>query len=540
MAYEDNQIIITKDMLDAATTSVNAYADSGDAATLAAAKEYVDRRSALIWDEDAGEYTTDSLRVMLGSRADGLAYGVSIPKGSATACTKLGANAGIAVPTPGVIGTPAVDPYTLRGPFFYMEVNATVDSDGFPHVTGIRGDGRFARDGSNGDVWILTPTLYWRWDESGTEAVELWVSDTQLEGMGPQPKAVLPNGNLRPFMLFAKYALSVDSSGAPRSVSGGRFKNRTISHNSLISLCSNATTGYSGKSYGDDWYVKIMFLLKYATKNSQSVFAGVSSFNTQTPITVAESGTSSVIVATSAADSLPVGSALMMGTATSNPDRNSADAYSVFDGARVVSKEVYDSSNTAITVAADGAFSTSVGLIVSTAPWGTGGCDDVVGDGSPSSPTSGREPFVLQGIEMALGAYEVLGDVILSSDGSTGWQIMLNPDSRNEATSVTGVYTASGGFLPQVAADSTVWPLFPSNAAGMLFGQGTGASSSTGVADAAYIHGTSVSGTREWQSLGLLGYSSNAGVWCVHGRNTLSGAWWSVGSRLSAIGRSQG
>jgi hypothetical protein len=89
MAYEDNQIIVTKDLLDAATTSANAYADSGDAATLAAAKEYVDRRSTLIWDEDAGEYTTDSLRVMLGSRADGLAYGVSIPKGSATACTKL-------------------------------------------------------------------------------------------------------------------------------------------------------------------------------------------------------------------------------------------------------------------------------------------------------------------------------------------------------------------------------------------------------------------------------------------------------------------
>jgi hypothetical protein len=539
MAYEDNQIIVTKDLLDAATTSANAYADSGDAATLAAAKDYVDRRSALIWDEDAGEYTTDSLRVMLGSRADGLAYGVSIPKGSATACTKLGANAGIAVPTPGVIGTPAVDPYTLRGPFFYMEVNATVDADGFPHVTGIRGDGRFARDGSNGDVWILTPVLYWSWVETDVD-VQIFVSDTQLSGMEPQPKAKLPDGNLRPFMLFAKYPLSVDSSGIARSISGTPIAARTVSHDSLITICKTATTGYAGKSYADDWYVKIMFLLKYATKNSQSVFAGVTNYNFQVAPAVAESGTTRIIIPTTTANNIPIGAGVMLGKNDSgSTDRNTTGMYNVFDTARVVSKEAYDSSNTAISVDA-AAFSTATTYMLSTASWPTGGCDAVEGDGSPYNPFSGREPFTIQGIEIGHGMDEILGDVILKSDGSTGWQIYINPDSKNEATSVTSTYVASGKYLPPADADATIWTLYPSNAAGLLYGQGMGGSSSTGLGDASYVHGTSVSGTRQWRSLGSLWNSSFAGLWCVDGRYTLSDTRWNIGSRLSAIGRSQG
>jgi hypothetical protein len=537
MAYEDNQIIVTKDLLDAATTSANAYADSRDAATLAAAKEYVDRRSTLIWDEDAGEYTTDSLRVMLGSRADGLAYGVSIPKGSATACTKLGSNAGIAVPTPGVIGTPAADPYVLLGAFFYIEVNATVDTAGVPHVTGIQGDGRFARDGSNGDVFILTPVLYWSWAESDSD-VQLFVSDTQLSGMSPQPKATLPGGGLRPFMLFAKYPLSVDSDGKPRSISGVAVKTRTISHNSLITICKTATTGYAGKSYADDWYVKVMFLLKYATKNSQSVFAGCSNFNYQTPITVAESGTSRVIIATSVAANIPIGSTICLGTTTTyGRDRNNADTYDVFAPAKVTAKTVYDSSNTAITVATGTSFSTTVGQYVSTMPWHTGACDSVTGDGSPYNPLSGREPFTIQGIEMMHGMNEILGDVILKSDGSTGWQIYTNIDSKNEATSVTSKYTATGAYNESGSADGGAWFMHPQRAGDFVCGTGSGASSSTGLCDYTWFNGLSVSGEREWLSLGNLRNGDYAGLWYVYAYNSLSSARWGIGSRLSAVGR---
>lgn len=510
--------------------------DTGDAQTLAAAKAYVDQRSTLVWDQAAGRYTNQSLRAMLASHADGLAYGVQVPKGSAVACTKVGANAGIATPVPGVIGTPAVDNYALRGPFFTLEVNGGVDPDGTPWVTAVQGDGRFARDGSNGDVWILAPVLYWKLDTTPTDYVQLTVSDSPLQGLSPQPKAILPAGGQRPFMLYAKYALSIVS-GTARSVSGRPIANRNVSHNSLITQCKTATTGYAGKSFADDWYVKAMFLLKYATKNSQSVFAGVSSWDVSAPIAVAETGTSRVIIATSTANSIPIGSALMLGSNTTKQDRNTGSAFDVFDATRVTGKAVLDATNTAISVNVPGGFNTTVGTFVQSAPWPTGACDALVGDGSPTSNTSGREPFVVQGIEMALGMNEILGDVILKSDGSTGWQIYVNPDSKNEATAVNANYQATGKYNPSGASDAGFYPLYPDSASGFLIGAGFGASTSTGMCDQIWSNGTAVVGEREWRSLGVLGIGGVAGVWYVNGDWSLSVAGWGIGSRLSAVAR---
>lgn len=528
----------SRDAAAASAALSETYADAGDEATLASAKAYVDRRSSLVWDSAVGRYTNQSIVSMLASRRDGLAYGVSIPKGSAVACTKTAANAGVPVPVPGVIGRPAVDKYSSLGPFFTLEVNGGVEANGVPYVTAVQGDGNFARDGSNGDVWILAPVLYWRSDESGVASVELTVADSQLPGLLPQPKASLPGGGLRPFMLYAKYALSIVG-GVARSISGRPIQNRIVSHNSLITQCKTATTGYSGKSYADDWYMKTMFLLKYATKNSQSVFAGVTNASTQTAVTVAESGATRVIVATSAAAGFVIGSAAMLGAAPVPTDRGAVAAYNTFDGLRVVKKEDLGGGNTAVYVNSGIAFTTVEGQQLSAAPWNTGGCDHVVGDGSPSNPLSSREPHVLQGIELSLGVYEVLGDVIVSSDGVSGWKIFLNPDSKAEATGVTGVYIP-GGSLPESATDATVWPMYPSSPAGLMHGVGAGASSTTGVCDGSYVNGTAVVGERQWLSLGSLRNSSGAGLFIVHGLSALSIADWNIGSRLSANGRSGG
>ena len=489
------------------------------------------------WDEDAGEYTPASIAAWIKRQRDGKLYGISIPTGLSVACTKTVANTGIANPTPGVIGTPAMDAYVGRGPFFTATVNAYVDADGVPHVTAFKGDATFSLTGDQ-DVWILAPVLYWRWDDSDASASVLTVTDVNRPGFDPQPKAVLPSGETRPYMLYAKYALSIDSTGTARSVSGAKVQNRNVSHNSLITQCKTASTGYAGKSFADDWYVKAMFLLKYATKNSQSVFAGVTSWNIQTPITVAETGTTRVIIATSQAANIPVGSALMLGsTTTTSPNRNAATSYDIFDGLRVTRKETYDASNTAIYVNAAAAFNTTVGTYLSTTPWNTGACDSLMGDGSPTSRTSGREPFTVQGIELGLGMNEVLGDVILKSDGSTGWQIYVNPDSKNEVTTVNSNYLATGKYNPSVHPDSSTYPMYPDFAGGVLFGTGSGGSTSTGLADLVFYNGVAVAGEREWMSLGDLNNSASAGMWFVSGSGALGGMLWNIGSRLSAVGR---
>ena len=484
-------------------------------------------RLALEWDSENGWYTNESVKAWLDSMGGPESYGVSIPTGSAIACTKLGANAGIAAPVPGVIGRPAVDPYVGIPAFFHIDVNGVVDADGMPHLTGIEGDGRFRRDGSNGDVWVLAPVLYFL-TGTATNAVTLFISKQKLSGMSAQPGAKLPDGSLRPYMLYAKYAGGMYGERYS-SVSGVASRNRDVSHSTLRTICSTASSGYAGKSYADDWYVKAMFMLKYATKHSQAVMAGCTSYNLSYAVTVAESGVTRVIIAKTNAANLIVGSSVSLG---------SADHSNSVLGESVITRiEDYDTSNSAVYLDVSAAFTTTTSLKLSTGPWHTGSTDGVEGDGSPFSNTSGKEPFKFQGIELCVGFYEVLGDVIVNSDGSTGWEICLNKDSRNEATSLTADYTHTGKYLYSSSADGWSYPLYPDFTCDLPFGVSSGASQTTGMCDGTYTNKTATSGAREWLGLGDLYVGGNAGLWCVYAHNGLGSAYWAFGSRLSALGR---
>lgn len=509
---------------------------------VATSLERIANQKEPIWDETNNCYTNQSITAMLAAQKNGLAYGVSIPKGSTTACTKIGANACIAVPTPGYVGTPAIDPYTQLGPFVHYDVNGYVDADGTPHVTAIEGDGSFKRDGSNGNVWVLAPVLWWNMDETGNDAVTLSVSDTKLAGMSAQPQAYLPDGSMRPYMLYAKYIGSNDGEGNMVSVSGAKPWSRNLSHNTLITACNNATTGYSGKSIADDWYLKTMFLLKYATKNSQSVFTGCTNYNYQYNPAVAEEGVTRVILTNAQAANLAVGSAMMLGTHTgTNPsnDRNTGVNFDVFDGLRILSITDYDENNKAINFDTATTFDVATTYLLSTSSWRAGCLDAVEGDGTLTNAgrLNSHEPFKIQGIETMMGLYETLGDVVLHSDGSTGWEVCVNHDSRNEATSITANYVHTGKVLASGEADAWHYSLYPGSADGLLYGVGEGASQTTGMCDGAYTNKTATSGDREWLGLGHLSHGAGAGLWCVGGLTGLGYGSWSFGSRLSGTGR---
>ena len=498
---------------------------------IASALEAMARGSLLSYDEEAGEYS--GVDRWMRSMRDGRIYSVKVPTGSAVACVKADANAGVAVPTPGTNSAASIDPYAALAPFFHIDVNATVDADGVPHVTAMSGDGMFARTGGNGNVWVLAPVLFWKIadDEEGAYTV-ISISDTQLPGFSPQPGAMLPDGSLRPCMLYAKYAMSTYD-GEAASVSGAQPRTRDVSHNSLITICKTATTGYSGRTVADDWYLKVMFLMKYATKNSQSVFQGCTSYNIIKPVTVSVNNQSHVIVAKSAG--YVVGSAVMIGT--QNTDRGNAAAHDVLDYGVIKRIESHDDSNDKLIL--DRAATTSVNNYVLTAPWPTGCCDGVQGDGSPTSRTNGKEPFVMQGIETAMGMYEVMSGVALKYDGSS-CNVMVLHDTKNEASSISSDYVDTGVDLPADSTEGWKYPVRLSNANGMIVGTGSGASSTTGVCDGTYMKAASTVGSYEFPALGYLSNGSYAGLWCVYGISALSGAWWDIGSRLSGTGRSRG
>ena len=495
------------------------------------------------YNDSTGTYSRQGITNMINRQKDGLVYGYRQYKDIDTQLDKLGANLGMPVPIPGTPTTPPDDPYlTKGGPFFWREVNGKVDAEGNLDVTAFMEDAKFSRTDPDGDVATLTPTLYEKWVET-EDYIDHYICDSPLSGFTIQPGGKDPNGDPRPFMLHAKYLASKDASGKVRSVSGAKPMLRGVSHNSLIDLCDNATTGYSAYNSADDWYIKTMYALKYASKNSQSKFPGATGYYVQYKATVAESNTNRVIISKANANNLVVGSSCSLGTnptGVTSLDRGTSTTYDIFDIERITRIEEYDSNNSAVYFEdLEETFTTTINSLLSTMPWWTGSCDDIVGDGQVAADS--KHPFVLQGIELGYGCYEVMGNVIIKNDGSTGWKVYVNHDSKNEKTTYSAdFYEDTGLILPTNTSDGWEYPTYYKSFKGILSSDNTGGSTTTGMCDGIYTNKLSTVGERQWQSFGFLDNGSAAGLWCGVANHALSSGWWSIGSRLSLVGRSQG
>ena len=495
------------------------------------------------YNDSTGTYSRQGITNMINRQKDGLVYGYRQYKDIDTQLDKLGANLGMPVPIPGTPTTPPDDPYlTKGGPFFWREVNGKVDAEGNLDVTAFMEDAKFSRTDPDGDVATLTPTLYEKWVET-EDYIDHYICDSPLSGFTIQPGGKDPNGDPRPFMLHAKYLASKDASGKVRSVSGAKPMLRDVSHNSLIDLCDNATTGYSAYNSADDWYIKTMYALKYASKNSQSKFPGATGYYVQYKATVAESNTNRVIISKANANNLLVGSSCSLGTnptGVTSLDRGTSTTYDIFDIERITRIEEYDSNNSAVYFEdLEETFTTTINSLLSTMPWWTGSCDDIVGDGQVAADS--KHPFVLQGIELGYGCYEVMGNVIIKNDGSTGWKVYVNHDSKNEKTTYSAdFYEDTGLILPTNTSDGWKYPTYYKSFKGILSSDNTGGSTTTGMCDGIYTNKLSTVGERQWRSFGDLSNGSHAGLWFVVAGNALSVEWWYIGSRLSLVGRSQG
>ena len=525
-----------------AATSANQAASSANSAASSANNAASRATSAVLeYDQTTGTYTRSSIEAFVRKYRDAKVYGYRQYKSTETDLDKLIANKDIVVPIPGTSEVPADDDYIERGPFFWYNVNGKVDPDGNLDVTAVEYDAKFSLTDPDGDVATLTPTLYYRTVETD-EYIDTYVCDSPLAGFKIQPHGETPDGKPRPFMLYAKYAASQDADGRIRSVSGAKPL-LFVSHNSLITLCDNADTGYSAYNSGDDWYIKTMFMLKYASKNSQAKFNGCTGYSYQYKASVAESDTNRVIIAKASANNLVVGSCCSLGTnpnGEASRDRGNSDTRDIFHLERITKIESYDSNNSAVYFEGIEPFTTTTNSLLSIMPWWTGKCDSVQGDGSPASGNSSKYPFTMQGIELMLGMYEIMGNVVVKNTGD-GWKAYLNHDSRNEKTAYTAsVYDDIGLKLPTDSTDSWKYPSYCKDFGGLISSDNTGGSQSTGMCDGIYTNKLSTTGEREWQSFGSLRGGAFAGLFFAILDSGLSGAWWYCGSRLSFIGRSRG
>lgn len=493
------------------------------------------------YDSTKGEY--GNLASYFTAHKDGKVYGVKFPKYTYSNTptgvkTRDNANLTIEISTNDKAGR---DDYAALPAFRVWDVNATVDDDGVPHVTAIDGlDTRFKRDGSNGDVYVMTCPGYYKLESTSTHNGFLY-SDTQYDGYAPLPGVLLPDGSKRPCLLFAKYAASLDSQQRPLSVSGKEIDREFGSQNRAIDYALKKGKGYAGRCAGDTFYVQLMLMIKYATKNSD-VLGGCWQYTQQTAVTKAETGVKRVIIATSAANNFDVGSTVNVGT---DKERNNTDNYSAARARTILSKTNLDAGNTALNLNGD-AITTTTACFVSSMPWKTGATDKLLGiDGRPTTANATRQPVRLQGIELFNGIYETDADLIANSvkDSDDAGRVELYRvfDITKASKTSTANYTKIGEFPARTKAIDNSWRYAEdftlSN--GVLIPTGIGATSATGLCDGVYANPLASQGLRQVQRFGNLWGGAACGVFAVYLTSGLALRWWHFGGRLSALGRTK-
>lgn len=496
------------------------------------------------YDASTGRVT--NLAEYFAAHADPNIYTVRFPlwtTSNSTQGVKLDDNAGLSI-VPSTNTVSGRDDYRSLPAFRVWDVNGGVDDAGKPFVTAIKDKaGTWSADGSHGDALVMTATGFYRL-QLDSQYMTLSYSGVQYDGFVPMPGAMLPDGTLRPCMLFAKYRAWCDGSGIPHSFTGKQTSTAFGSQNGCIDQATKKGKGWSGKTVADTWYIQLMHLLKYADRNIETTLGGDFSGNGQITISKAEANVTRALVKTADAQYIDVGSYVSVGSGTDRGDPKTGEAAS---WRKVLSKTVVDSATTAINVAGD-KFTTTTAMHVTQMPWPTGATDGVLGtDGyaTDAIPRS-HQPIRIQGIEIFTGVYEVEADVILNNvkDSDTAghteiWKVF--DVTKASKSAITSDYVHLGDFPSVTDKTNNNW-LY---AKGFTFSHGMtiptewGGTSTSGLSDATLINPISNPGLHELLRGGPLDGGSRCGLFCSICLDSLSGSWWGCGGRLSTLGRTR-
>ena len=464
---------------------------------------------------------------------------------------KMNANENM-VAEPSVGRTEGRDDYAQYGLFHHFTCNFSVDENGFNHVDALEGQIGFTKYGK---VQVGEVTMSaWFGIEDTTEAVLYHYSDSQTE-LTPYPmkESINPDGTISPFMIHAKYAAG-DIDGVPYSSKGLAPANgcqatqarNPVSYTGMITYMHKLGGHYCGTTSWDLFYRQLMMIIKYATTHSQSIMAGCTSYSNQNQNLVEETGVMRVVLTKAQAAGYVIGSYVSIGDVGSNTNKDRYfsyihnKAYSV----KVTKIEDVDDSNAAVYVNAPEAFDTTLTTWITTMPWHSGATDEVAGsDGSPNSNTNGKDPYKIQGIETCIGAYEVLGnvvmDIVTGADGNPARDVYVCEDASTLSSNIATVRANYKKAIAQVAYTAASWKYITEETTdtnlGIMIPTKVGGGSTTGFADGLYTD-TGTSGQREWLALGGLYIGAYAGLWVLNANSGWSGASWVIVSGVSPNG----
>ena len=453
--------------------------------------------------------------------------------------------------------------------FKTYDVNAYVDDDGVRHVTAIKGDRNFQDTGKN-DVFVLGMSYYEKtWADD-----QYWYysrTDMPKEGYTVARECINRDGTTQPYTLCAKYVSSMidgvyysTKGQAPARACSNPKDNITSVDNSyygLIRNCKKKGAFYTGGLMCEYKGILSSQWAMLGTTVPKTKICGCTSCWGE-PVASIQSTDKHTYFPVKKTDAVnyPVGCGVSVGykhlnnDGTATLDRAYAEAHAYANDVKVLKKEPLDDNNVAIYLDTEEPFNTmpvqlsdtvSSEIYILSMHWHSGFSDDVLDRyGCPcenkSDLTSGRYSMVWQGVELMVGGYETFANAFMDIVDLNTRDVYLTNDAT-QLTSDDATAKTTYKKLPyqMSVTKNSQWnyvteiKLDLENGAFIQTQSGQdGSSSATGFGDAIYFDGAT-SGTREFLSLGSLGYGSSAGLAFCHGSDWLGGANWDVLARLS-------
>lgn len=432
------------------------------------------------------------------------------------------------------------------------DCNAVVDENGVRHITALKGMPNY-KDTGEVDVFCLFRTYYQKiWVEDGY--IYFSRSFVPRDGYTVVPQAINKDGSINSWFVIAKYVAGTingklySSKGLKPAhyLNGGHAESFNMNYNDCVNKFHQRGTYYSAGLMADYMHILTTFYLKFATRNTQSIMAGNTSNSFQYKVSKTELNVSRVIISTANANNIDVGTCVSVGDPTTNTnyDRYYGYMHNIAHNVKILDKEVIDDNNTALILDCD-KFDTTETTRVSTMQEISGYSDNILGrNGSVGSNTNGKHGFVLDGIEIAVGGYEVGGNAFMDIVDETGKREIYITNDASKLT--TNVSTAKSTYKK---CDYAIQPTNLNNwnyITEMMFdlkngiavqtksGQ-SGSGTSTGYADGVYVDNAS-SGQKEFLLLGNLDSSGSAGLSCLGAHHTLGAGNWGILARLSING----
>ena len=537
---------------EAAETATTATGNANNAAHKATeqttAAKAATEAAQTVADNVSGIIDEKILEAFFGSMRNGKIYQTELYL-SATNPTSNGtktlANAG-KVCEPSTDTVEGQDDYEGIGIFTWFNCNYVTNEYGRKVPTAVEGWGNgFKNDGSV-DVGVIAMTPYWNVEEK--DGKQIWtLSDTPNDeyGLVGWETAKKEDGNFAPYVVHSKYVSGIGTDGLLRS-----FKNskpaRNQCYNNMITNYQKKGKGYWGGGKERNLYRILYQVIKYATKNEQTIFQGTTNYNFQYAAAVQRDTKETYFPVTNAqAANIIVGAYVSVGYGSVsgsnvNNDRGVGTIHKYADDVKVLRIEDLDENNKAVYLDVEEGFTTTpvaisdtvnAPITMSSMHWWSGSTDKVIGkhDGSLTSNTDGKHPYRVMGIEDAVGGYIVYADsvMVFKEDYSKDVYIARRGTKHvtDEAT-IKSTYKLIGNIPANDGTDFWIGDIGVDTETCAWFVKAVGSSDRQGWGDRCYAGGKNTSGTREDIGRGGLGSGASGGPVYVSCWGGLGGTGW--------------